>query len=299
MAGKKEIVTTNQTMKNELSLTINQQMIDALKTRYEMLRKLQKDVLEENVDYGYPAGKRDYSQKPSLYKSGAEKLTQLFNLVVDFHEVEAIENEKEVRYKFRCELRTVDGRLVGVGYGMASSFEKQHWKQNPLGNANTILKIAKKRSHVDAVLTGLGASNVFTQDIEDYEPEQLSSQQEASAKQKELLAVLIGKFSKSYNLKIPEVEGKLQQLTKKKLEELTKEEMSALINFLSIVKLREHKLVYATLMNLIEKHGFWSVILSLNKYMEDLVHGKITLLEFKRQVIFMFGGDEDGDDVRI
>lgn len=231
MAGKKEIVTTNQTMKNELSLTINQQMIDALKTRYEMLRKLQKDVLEENVDYGYPAGKRDYSQKPSLYKSGAEKLTQLFNLVVDFHEVEAIENEKEVRYKFRCELRTVDGRLVGVGYGMASSFEKQHWKQNPLGNANTILKIAKKRSHVDAVLTGLGASNVFTQDIEDYEPEQLSSQQEASAKQKELLAVLIGKFSKSYNLKIPEVEGKLQQLTKKKLEELTKEEMSALINF--------------------------------------------------------------------
>lgn len=41
MAGKKEIVTTDQAMKNELSLAINQQMIEALKTRYDMFRKLQ------------------------------------------------------------------------------------------------------------------------------------------------------------------------------------------------------------------------------------------------------------------
>jgi hypothetical protein len=37
--------------------------------------------------------------------------------------------------------------------------------------ANTVLKMAKKRALVDAVLTVLGASDIFTQDIEDMEPQ--------------------------------------------------------------------------------------------------------------------------------
>ena len=35
---------------------------------------------------------------------------------------------------------------------------------------NTVLKIAKKRAHVDAVLTATAASDIFTQDIEDIAP---------------------------------------------------------------------------------------------------------------------------------
>lgn len=40
---------------------------------------------------------------------------------------------------------------------------------NPADQFNTVLKVAKKRSHVDAVLTVLAASDIFTQDIEDME----------------------------------------------------------------------------------------------------------------------------------
>jgi len=40
---------------------------------------------------------------------------------------------------------------------------------NPADNFNTVLKMAKKRAHVDAILTATGASDIFTQDIEDME----------------------------------------------------------------------------------------------------------------------------------
>jgi hypothetical protein len=38
---------------------------------------------------------------------------------------------------------------------------------NPADYYNTVLKMAKKRAHVDAILTATGASDIFTQDIED------------------------------------------------------------------------------------------------------------------------------------
>jgi hypothetical protein len=163
--------------------------IRELKAQYDMFRKLQQEVLEENVDYGFPAGQRDPSQKPSLYKSGAEKLTRLFNLTPQFELLKAVEEPDFVMYMFKCVLKTRDGFVVGEGYGSANSNEKRHWSENPLGNANTILKIAKKRSHVDAVLTGLGASNVFTQDIEDLveeEPAQKPSKSTKNATQNQL-----------------------------------------------------------------------------------------------------------------
>jgi hypothetical protein len=44
---------------------------------------------------------------------------------------------------------------------------------NPADYYNTVLKMAKKRAHVDAVLTATAASDIFTQDIEDM-PEVIS-----------------------------------------------------------------------------------------------------------------------------
>jgi hypothetical protein len=38
---------------------------------------------------------------------------------------------------------------------------------NPADYFNTVLKIAKKRAHVDAILTATAASDIFTQDAED------------------------------------------------------------------------------------------------------------------------------------
>lgn len=150
----------------ELMTAITERDIAELKHQYDLFRKLQKDVLEENVDYGYPAGKRNGS-KPSLYKSGAEKLTRLFNLVPEFEIIQAIERDDFIMYKFRCRLKTQSGVVIGDGFGACNSKEKAGWDEDPWKYQNNIMKMAKKRAHVDAVLTGVGASNVFTQDIED------------------------------------------------------------------------------------------------------------------------------------
>jgi Uri superfamily endonuclease len=163
--------------------------IRELKQQYDLFRKLQQEVLENGIDYGYPAGKRSPEEKPSLYKSGAEKLTRLFNLTPRFELLKVVEEEDFVMYTFKCTLQTQNGFIVGEGFGSCNSREKRHWSENPLANANTILKMAKKRAHVDAVLTGLGASNVFTQDIEDLveeEPAQKPSKSTKNATQNQL-----------------------------------------------------------------------------------------------------------------
>lgn len=41
---------------------------------------------------------------------------------------------------------------------------------------NTVLKIGKKRAHVDAVLTATAASDIFTQDVEDIKPQSTSAE---------------------------------------------------------------------------------------------------------------------------
>lgn len=156
-------------------LRVDDRAIMQLKTQYDMFRKLQEQVLEDGVDYGYPARRRDKFQKPSLYKSGAEKLTRLFNLIPKFEIIDVAKNKNYVMYEFKCSLYTQSGQLIGEGFGSCNSEEKDGWKKNPLKYQNNIMKIAKKRAHVDATLTGLGASNVFTQDIEDMDEEQITA----------------------------------------------------------------------------------------------------------------------------
>jgi len=49
---------------------------------------------------------------------------------------------------------------------------KQVENDNPADFYNTVLKMAKKRAHVDAILSATAASDIFTQDLEDLPPEE-------------------------------------------------------------------------------------------------------------------------------
>lgn len=69
------------------------------------------------------------------------------------------------RYVVRCRLYLGE-REVGQGVGSCSSLESKYIRA-PRDAENTILKIAKKRAHVDSVLTTVGLSDRFTQDVED------------------------------------------------------------------------------------------------------------------------------------
>ncbi len=302
------IVPVEQTTQQQnILMYITDDMVNALKQRYDMFRKLQKEVLEENIDYGFPAGQKSPDQKPSLYKSGAEKLSQLFGLVPEFIELKSIEERNFVMYKFRCELRTQDGRVVGIGYGVATSDEKTHWKQNPLGNANTIIKIAKKRSHVDAVLNGLGASNVFTQDLEDYEPEQINSVQtqviqpkpvqpqqttqqatqtnkQPSDKQKKFFWELVKKAATKNGVSAAEELKKAELVIKKPPQEWTPRDFSNMITLYQFLANCEHRGLSAIVLThaLADFNGF------IEKFASDIekfVKQQMTIEEFEAKLI--------------
>lgn len=159
---------------------------------------LMQDVMQEVMKDGTHYGKIPGTQSKSLYKAGAEKLMATFRLAAK-PEVEDLSEGGEIAYRVTVSLLTANGTFVGAGIGECSSAEekyswraavhKKEWdatpenrrrvkyyrdgkevqqvRTNPADVANTILKMAKKRAQVDAVITATAASDIFTQDIED------------------------------------------------------------------------------------------------------------------------------------
>lgn len=154
---------------------------------HHAIAKLVAETLKEGVDYGIIPG----TKKPSLYKSGAERLCVGFGLVDRYeiiekevdHNFESAWEKRDkrgevyasgtakglYRYVVKCYLyRREDDVLVAEGVGSCSSLESKYCDR-PRDCENTILKMAKKRAKIDATLTGLGLSDRFTQDVEDME----------------------------------------------------------------------------------------------------------------------------------
>jgi hypothetical protein len=82
-------------------------------------------------------------------------------------EIESGESLGLYRYVIRVTIRhRATGEVVGHGIGSCSSLESKYIR-SPRDAENTILKMAKKRALVDAVLTTFGLSDRFTQDVEE------------------------------------------------------------------------------------------------------------------------------------
>lgn len=161
-----------------------------------------KAILKENTDYGKVPG----TDKPTLYKPGAEKLNQFRGFVPDFELVKEIEDwEKGLfYYSYKCILRKSDGTFIASSTGSANSkeskwafrwvfasevpteFDKKTLKsksgiskkgkpyqlfrvpnQDIYDQVNTIKKMAQKRAYVGATLLATATSDRFTQDMED------------------------------------------------------------------------------------------------------------------------------------
>ena len=216
-----------------------------------------REVLVEGQDYGTIPG----TQKPTLYKPGAEKITKLLNLYEEYEFIERIEDWDRplFHYIIRCTLSDIaTGTRVASGLGACNSRESryryrwlnesqlseaerslavkkrggkstifepafaidkketggqygkplEYWRQfedalknmtarsivkktragkdlpgyeidvdatlyqieNPdiFDLVNTMVKIAKKRAHIDATLSAGRLSELFTQDLEDF-----------------------------------------------------------------------------------------------------------------------------------
>lgn len=133
-----------------------------------------------NNDYSTIPG----TNKPTLLQPGARKVALLFGLVPEYiitHKdvnydtkwVNKVKSKDGNYYNFEISghfeyeitvyLRTNKGTTVSVGVGSCCNREKGK-SDMP---ANSILKMAKKRAFVDAVLGIADLASVFTQDLED------------------------------------------------------------------------------------------------------------------------------------
>lgn len=122
--------------------------------------------LQAGVDYAVIPG---CGRKPALLKAGAEHLAAIF----DYRSTCTILNrfadyqQKFVLYEVQTTIRDAAGNVIAEGIGSCNSRERKYLRTDFATNINTVLKMAKKRSYVDAILTACHASGVFTQDIED------------------------------------------------------------------------------------------------------------------------------------
>lgn len=109
--------------------------------------------------------------KPILFKPGAEKICGMLGVTVHFpnlHDYEqAMLRGAEIEHIIlHCEIRDPRGRVVADGVG-ARSLDQD------TGDLNKALKMAAKGSHVDATLRMAGLSEVFTQDLEVMQEEEM------------------------------------------------------------------------------------------------------------------------------
>ena len=168
-----------------------------VRAQVNLIQEVMKSVMKRDTHFGVIPG----CQKPTLYKAGAEVLATTFRLAVD-PEVIDLSTHDEIRYRVRVKLTSANGNFVGVGIGECSTNEEKYmWRRavcseefeatpadrkrvkwskskgetysqdqvrtNMADLANTVLKMAKKRAQIDAILTATAASDIFTQDIED------------------------------------------------------------------------------------------------------------------------------------
>ena len=135
--------------------------------RLENMQRFIASYMKEGEDYGVIPGA---GTKKVLFKSGAEKLCDVFALAKEIqisHRVEDFE-KGFFHYEVKAILRNKSSRQIEAeGLGSCNSKERKYIKQDPFSVNNTILKMAKKRALVDAVLSATRSSGIFTQDLED------------------------------------------------------------------------------------------------------------------------------------
>lgn len=173
------MATNEQTMPNgSLALidNVSIQQVAATMQKISQFQKVIQQTLHANHDYGIVPG----SSKPTLLKPGAEKILMMMGLRSEFEIVDSTRDFENgfFQYQVRCKLYKLD-TLITEGLGACNTREKRYKNQDPYSLDNTVLKMAKKRALVDAVLLVASLSDIFTQDLEDMdlEGEPISMQQ--------------------------------------------------------------------------------------------------------------------------
>ena len=166
MGNETTAVTTGQNNNAMMSLR-------GLTDRVNLVHQVLERVMKENTHYGTVPG---CGNKMVLLKPGADVLAMTFRLVPQFLVTRTDGDNGHREYDVTCSMYDSTGTLLGQGVGSASTMEKKYrYRKDSKGAKienediadcyNTVLKIAKKRAHIDATLTVTGAADLFTQDL--------------------------------------------------------------------------------------------------------------------------------------
>ena len=168
---------------------------------------------------------RDYvrsGDRFTLLKGGAEMLLAEFG----FSSQSIICAEKRYRgdVTYTMETRVFSGgNMIANGFGTCSTSELPQENQDMSRRMNSAIKMAKKRSFVDAVLTATASSWLFTQDIGD-----MNVEKPMTPNQERYIRSLMDQGGLDQDMIyeiMPELNGTI-------LEEMTKTEASRLIEAL-------------------------------------------------------------------
>lgn len=178
----KEIaVVEDQSQYAGSNLPVSQSDFEALSNQRKMLKTFVANQLGKEVDYGIITG----TKKNSLYKPGAEKLLRLFGLGARLNQTdkEIDRRDNYASYTYKAEVYHLkSGQVIAECEGVCTSHEKKYktrsvWvggqktiEQTPIADIqNTLMKMAQKRAMVGATILAVGASDFFTQDMEDFD----------------------------------------------------------------------------------------------------------------------------------
>jgi hypothetical protein len=184
-----------------------------IRQRINFIQEILRTLMIKDTHYGVIPG----TKKPSLYKPGAEMLCVAFR-IADKYAIDDLTVNGMSRFRVRCiGVHQITSVVLGEGLGECSSHEEKYkwrgaicteefdltpenlrrlkfvkWNNNvekkiqirtePEDQANTILKMACKRAKIAMTLNVTGASDIFTQDIEDL-PEELRNSEEGGGNQ--------------------------------------------------------------------------------------------------------------------
>lgn len=177
-----------------------------MKSKLSLVKNFFQDVMDKDVDFGIIPG----TDKPTLYKPGAEKLCELYGFSPVLKEKKETRDFKTGYYLAEVVMQIIHrktGLIVAEGVGEACSYESKYryrWlygskipkevdkeslvkqtftnkrtgeeyvkyrMENPdlIDQWNTVLKMAKKRALVDAVLSATRSSGIFSQSEDEME----------------------------------------------------------------------------------------------------------------------------------
>ncbi len=155
-----QVVSTNASIIENVNINEVANLMQKISSFQSVVQK----TLKQNHDYGIIPG----TPKPTLLKPGAEKIHMLMGVQSEYEILEKVQDYEKGFFAFTVKCKLYKGDLkITEGLGHCNTKEKKFVKIDPYTMANTSLKMAKKRSQIDATLTIASLSDIFTQDIED------------------------------------------------------------------------------------------------------------------------------------